>query len=85
MGGGITLLFLFTLVSGLRRGSRGWAGLFWGFLFGVLGSSLYRAGRRRHGGFLGGGYGGGGFTGGGFSGGGFGGGFSGGGGATGSW
>ena len=66
-------LAIFTVVSLIRRGASGWAWLFWGTLFSVLGYILYSAvsnGGRRSGGF---------------SGGSFGGGFSGGGGASGSW
>ncbi|HOD83310.1 MAG: hypothetical protein BWX88_01583 [Planctomycetes bacterium ADurb.Bin126] len=71
-------LGIFTVVSLARRGSGGWAWVFWGVALGIVGMILYsvlsNAGRR-----------GGGGGGGGFSGGSFGGGFSGGGGATGSW
>lgn len=63
-------LAIFTIVSLIRRGSGGWAWLFWAAVFGIIGYMLYNAARSR---------------GGGFSGGSFGGGFSGGGGATGSW
>ncbi len=67
-------LMIFTIISLIRRGMSGWAWLFWGALFGVIGYVLYsmlsNAGQS---------------SGGGFSGGSFGGGFSGGGGATGSW
>jgi len=73
-------LGIFTIVSLARRGSGGWAWIFWGVVLGIVGMILYNvlssAGRRG---------GGGGGGGGGFSGGSFGGGFSGGGGATGSW
>jgi uncharacterized protein len=73
IAGGIALA-VFTVVSLVRRGSSGWAWLFWGAVFALLGSLLYsfltNSGRS---------------SGGGFSGGSFGGGFSGGGGATGSW
>lgn len=66
-------LAIFTVVSLIRRGASGWAWLFWGAVFALLGFILYQAltnsGRGS----------------GGFSGGSFGGGFSGGGGATGSW
>lgn len=74
--GGLVLA-IFTIVSLIRRGARGWAWIFWGFVFGLLAVLLYnvlRSGARGAGG-----------GGGGFSGGSFGGGFSGGGGATGSW
>lgn len=66
-------LAIFTIVSLIRRGSSGWAWLFWGVIFAVIGTILYQMLTNRGGG------------GGGFSGGSFGGGFSGGGGATGSW
>jgi uncharacterized protein len=65
-------LGIFTIVSLIRRGSGGWAWLFWGIVFAVVGTILYSMLTRRS-------------RGGGFSGGSFGGGFSGGGGATGSW
>jgi uncharacterized protein len=69
-------LAVFTAVSLSRRGSSGWAWLFWGAvfvsLFFVLRALAESRGRR-------------GFGGGSFGGGSFGGGFSGGGGATGSW
>lgn len=68
-------LIVFTIVSFIRQGTGGWAWLFWGALFSVLGFVLYSAMRGS------GGVG----SGGGFSGGSFGGGFSSGGGATGSW
>jgi uncharacterized protein len=65
-------LMIFTVVSLIRRGSSGWAWVFWGVVFSVLGMFLLhmltRGGRS-----------------GGFSGGSFGGGSSGGGGASGSW
>lgn len=67
-------LAIFTVISLIRRGSSGWAWVFWGVIFTILGAILYNAlansGRSSSGGF---------------SGGSFGGGFSGGGGATGSW
>ena len=66
-------LLIFTVVSLIRRGSGGWAWLFWGVVFAVLGYLLYALLTRGSRG------------GGGFGGGSFGGGFSGGGGATGSW
>lgn len=65
-------LGIFTVISLIRRGSSGWAWLFWGVVFAVIGTILYQMLNNRGGG-------------GGFSGGSFGGGFSGGGGATGSW
>jgi len=68
-------LAVFTIVSLIRRGSSGWAWLFWAGLLGVVGAILYdmaRSSSHNSGG-------------GGFSGGSFGGGFSGGGGASGSW
>ncbi len=68
-------LAVFTVVSLIRRGSGGWAWLFWGAIFAVIGVILWQMLTSR------GGRGGGG----GFGGGSFGGGFSGGGGATGSW
>ncbi len=64
-------LAIFTVVSLVRRGSSGWAWLFWAAVFGLIGWMLYRMLTSR--------------SSGGFSGGSFGGGFSGGGGATGSW
>lgn len=67
-------LMIFTIVSLIRRGSGGWAWLFWGFVFTAVGWLLYQM-MTNHGNSGGGG----------FSGGSFGGGFSGGGGATGSW
>jgi uncharacterized protein len=76
---GLVGLGLFTIVSLVRRGSSGWAWVFWGAVFAILGFILYNMMRaRRHRSIFSGG-------GGGFTGGSFGGGFSGGGGATGSW
>jgi len=69
---GFFALLIFTVVSLIRRGGSGWAWLFWGVIFAILGYLLYSMLTR-------------GSRGGGFSGGSFGGGFSGGGGATGSW
>ncbi|MFH1302370.1 MAG: TPM domain-containing protein [Planctomycetota bacterium] len=66
-------LVIFTVVSLIRRGSSGWAWLFWGVVFAVIGALLYQMLNNR------------GSGGGGFGGGSFGGGFSGGGGASGSW
>jgi len=68
-------LLIFTIVSLIRRGSSGWAWLFWGVVFAAIGSILYHMATSRSSSGGGGGY----------SGGSFGGGFSGGGGATGSW
>ena len=69
---GLTGLGAFTVVSLIRRGASGWAWLFWGAVFTLLGVLLYQflASQSR---------------GGGFSGGSLGGGYSGGGGASGSW
>ena len=70
---GAIVLGVFTVVSLIRRGASGWAWVFWGVVFSILGFLLYAfltSSRHRSGGF---------------SGGSFGGGFSGGGGATGSW
>ena len=64
-------LAIFTVVSLVRNGSRGWAWVFWGVVFGIVGAILYHMMSNR--------------SGGGFSGGSFGGGSSGGGGASGSW
>jgi len=64
-------LAIFTIASLIRRGSSGWAWLFWGVVFSILGMLLYNMLTSR--------------SSGGFGGGSFGGGFSGGGGATGSW
>ena len=69
-------LAIFTIVSLVRRGSGGWAWVFWGIVFAVVGTLLYNLLTSRSRGGSGGG---------GFSGGSFGGGFSGGGGASGSW
>lgn len=66
-------LMVFTGVSLYRRGASGWAWLFWGIVFSILGFLLYTMMNSRS------------RSSGGFSGGSFGGGFSGGGGATGSW
>ena len=65
-------LAIFTAVSLYKRGSSGWAWLFWGMAFTVVGMLLYSLLRSSGGG-------------GGYGGGSFGGGSSGGGGATGSW
>ena len=73
LGVGFVGLAIFTIVSLVRNGSSGWAWLFWGAIFTVLGVILYQMMTSR------------GSGGGGFSGGSFGGGSSGGGGATGSW
>jgi uncharacterized protein len=69
---GAVALVIFTVVSLIRRGASGWAWLFWGAVFAVIGYVLYQMATNRGGG-------------GGYSGGSFGGGSSGGGGATGSW
>ncbi|MEX0818521.1 MAG: TPM domain-containing protein [Pirellulaceae bacterium] len=66
-------LAIFTVVSLVRRGASGWAWLFWGVVFAIVGTILYQMMTNR------------GRGGGGFGGGSFGGGSSGGGGATGSW
>lgn len=66
-------LVIFTIVSLVRRGASGWAWIFWGVVFAIVGTILYQMITSRGNG------------GGGFSGGSFGGGSSGGGGATGSW
>jgi uncharacterized protein len=65
-------LMIFTGVSLYRRGSSGWAWMFWAAVFTVVGMMLVHSMTRSRGG-------------GGFSGGSFGGGFSGGGGASGRW
>lgn len=70
---GAIALAIFTVVSLIRRGNKGWAWLFWGLIFGVIAAILYQMATSQNRG------------GGGFSGGSFGGGFSGGGGASGSW
>ena len=64
-------LAIFTVVSMIRRGSSGWAWLFWAAAFSLLAYLLYSFLTRGGSG--------------GFGGGSFGGGFSGGGGASGSW
>ena len=66
-------LAVFTIVSLVRNGSSGWAWIFWGVVFAIVGTILYQLMTSRGNG------------GGGFGGGSFGGGSSGGGGATGSW
>ena len=68
---GFVGLAVFTIVSLIRNGSSGWAWVFWGVVFALLGTILYQMMANR--------------SSGGFSGGSFGGGSSGGGGATGSW
>lgn len=68
-------LAIFTVVSLTRRGASGWAWVFWGVVFSVIGMILYQMMTQRSSSNSGGG----------FRGGSFGGGFSGGGGATGSW
>jgi uncharacterized protein len=77
---GVIGLGIFTVVSMIRRGAGGWAWLFWGALFSILGFLLHKLlTSSSSDGFGGGSFGGG------FGGGSFGGGSSGGGGATGSW
>ncbi len=66
-----TILFIFTIISLIRRGASGWAWVFWGVVFSILGFIILTALRSS--------------SSSGFGGGSFGGGFSGGGGATGSW
>jgi uncharacterized protein len=80
-------LGIFTVVSLIRNGSSGWAWLFWGAVFSIIGYVLYQAAtsRSHRGSTFGSSTFGGSSSGGGFSGGSFGGGFSGGGGSTGSW
>lgn len=73
LGIGCIVLAVFTVVSLVRRGSSGWAWMFWGVVFTIVGMILYQMMTSR------------GSGGGSFSGGSFGGGSSGGGGATGSW
>ncbi len=75
--GGLAMigLVIFTIVSLIRRGSSGWAWLFWGVLFSGIGYILYQMATNSNRGSSSGGY----------SGGSFGGGYSGGGGASGSW
>ncbi len=68
----LPFLAVFTFVSLIRRGSSGWAWLFWAAVFSILGSLLYAILTSSD-------------NNDGFGGGSFGGGFSGGGGATGSW
>jgi uncharacterized protein len=70
---GTVVMAIWTVISLIRRGSGGWAWVFWGVIFGLIGMLLYQMFRNS------------GSGGGGFSGGSFGGGFSGGGGASGSW
>jgi len=65
-------LAVFTIVSLVRNGSSGWAWVFWGVVFAILGTILYQVLTSRG-------------SSGSFGGGSFGGGSSGGGGATGSW
>lgn len=74
IGIGLIGLLIFTIVSLIRSGMSGWAWIFWGAVFAIIGMLLYHMARSASSG-----------GGGGFSGGSFGGGFSGGGGATGSW
>jgi uncharacterized protein len=74
IGAAMLGVVIFTVVSLIRRGSSGWAWLFWGAVFAIIGTILYHLASSRSSG-----------SGGGYSGGSFGGGFSGGGGASGSW
>ncbi len=74
MVAGFIGLAIFTVVSLIRRGSGGWAWLFWAAAFALLGYLLYNILTSSSRGGSGG-----------FGGGSFGGGFSGGGGASGSW
>ena len=71
---GFFAVLIFTVISLIRRGASGWAWLFWGAVFSLIGYLLYSFLRNSMS-----------SGGGGFSGGSFGGGYSGGGGATGSW
>lgn len=71
---GFIALAIFTAISLMNSGASGWAWVFWGVVFSILGFILYSALTSSARGGSGG-----------FSGGSFGGGFSGGGGATGSW
>ncbi|HBN76093.1 MAG TPA: hypothetical protein DD473_09790 [Planctomycetaceae bacterium] len=71
---GVIGLGIFTIVSLIRKGASGWAWLFWGALFAIIGTVLYHMATSSSG--SSGGYSGGSFGGGGFSGGG---------GASGSW
>lgn len=71
---GAIAVLIFTVISLIRRGASGWAWLFWGALFSLIGYLLYSFLRSSMS-----------SGGGGYSGGSFGGGYSGGGGATGSW
>jgi len=91
-GAVVVFLTIFTVVSLIRRGSRGWAWVFWETFFSTIGEILrflltILSHLPSSGGSYGDdvGFGGGSFGGGSFGGGSFGGGFSGGGGATGSW
>ncbi len=74
IGIAVISLAIFTIVSLIRRGSGGWAWLFWGAVFSLIGVILYQMATSRSNG-----------SGRGYSGSSFGGGFSGGGGASGSW
>jgi uncharacterized protein len=73
IGVGVVGLAIFTIVSLIRRGSSGWAWVFWAAVFAVIGYILYQMANSSS------------SSSGGFSGGSFGGGSSGGGGASGSW
>ncbi|MDG1513609.1 MAG: TPM domain-containing protein [Mariniblastus sp.] len=69
---GLIWLAFFTIVSLVRKGSSGWAWIFWGAVFAIIATILYQMITSRGGG-------------GSYGGGSFGGGSSGGGGSTGSW
>ncbi|MBI4582960.1 MAG: TPM domain-containing protein [Planctomycetes bacterium] len=73
LGAGLLGLLIFTGISVMRSGSKGWAWIFWGALFAFLGYVLYQIATSKGGGGRS------------YSGGSFGGGYSGGGGASGSW
>lgn len=78
-------LVVFTVVSLIRRGSGGWAWVFWAAVFVLIGALLHALVRNNSGGGIGNASSGGWSGGGGSYSGGGGGGFSGGGGASGSW
>ncbi|ODA32501.1 TPM domain-containing protein [Planctopirus hydrillae] len=75
IAGGVIGLAIFSVVSLVRRGTNGWAWIFWGFVFTVVVMVMFKSRSSRRSGYSGGSYGGSSF----------GGGFSGGGGASGSW